>query len=43
MQCSASSWGIAALGVANDMRTIRQDLADLVDSFINDYLAANAR
>lgn len=41
MQCSASSWEVAALGVANDMRTIREDLGDLIDMFINDYLSVN--
>jgi hypothetical protein len=41
----ATTWSIASVGTVgqNKIPGIRRDLADLVDHFLNDYLAVNPR
>ncbi len=42
--CSAQTWGAATIGTASDREfasAVRKSVEDSVDSFINDYLAAN--
>jgi hypothetical protein len=41
----AATWNIASKGVvgANKLRNLREIVADYIDEFINDYLAANQR
>jgi hypothetical protein len=37
----ATTWKVAGLGTASSGRSIRDHVEDLVDNFLNDYLAAN--